>query len=454
MPAKQYVQHLKRMLVSVGLTVLALVVVGLAFVAWQGAVLIRDPNGRVAWTALSAVPLGRGALAVVSMLPVLAVLAALPLLAARFLHNLYGFKTLPTAYTFLDRLVFGPIGLTTRLMIKEGRIATGEGSVLHKVGGPGALVIYNDSAVVTQHRGRLARVLGAHYPKENNFPFLDRFEKVWAIIDLRPQRWVYDVNGMTREGIPVSCEVDVAFKIDDRVPDERGIAQPKPPTDKEPYPYTAEAVFRAATCRRIRGPDQNDQDWTAQVIGTAEGTLRNILAEYRLDWLIAPAESETETPREVIRSRLEQQLDSAVAGIGVRILRVNLGEIRVKDENIPRQWIEAWQADWESRAMARRTEGEAELLRMDTARVRAQAEMVITLTQALQSVVTSEEGILPYLLATRLIEALRWMSYDPFTRVFMPPEAIRTLKRLQETLGDEQLLSSGQGGERGVEGKT
>jgi len=32
------------------------------------------------------------------------------------------------------------------------------------------------------------------------------------------------------------------------------------------------------------------------------------------------------------------------------------------------------------------------------------------------------------------------MSYDPFTRAFLPPEAIRTLRRLQELLGEERGL--------------
>ena len=118
----------------------------------------------------------------------------------------------------------------------------------------------------------------------------------------------------------------------------------------------------------------------------------------------------------------------------------NLGEIKVEDERIPSQWIEAWQADWEGRSLATRAEGEAELLRMDVAQAQAQAEMVITLIQALQSVVTTGKGeIEPYILATRFVQALRWLSYDPYTRACMPPEAMRTLKRLQESLNLEEL---------------
>jgi hypothetical protein len=325
--------------------------------------------------------------------------------------------------------------------VKEGEIARGKGTTLHRVGGPGHLVIYHDSVVVTEQCGRLSRILGTGFSR------LERFEKVWEIVDLRPQRWVFPVKGMTREGIPVICEADVNLKIDDRVPDGEGRLRPKRPAEKEPYPYDPEAVLRAVTERWVResGSDGPTMDWVGRVvISFLEGTLRDILAEYRLDWLIAPTGSDTEHPREVIRRRLEEELQEKAAEVGARILRLDLGEIKVEDDRIPRQWIEAWYADWESRALATRVEGEAELLRLDVAQAQAQAELVIRLTDALQSAATSEEELRPYLLATRFVQALRWLAYDPFTRGFMPPEATQTLERLQETLGRERLLREGQ----------
>jgi hypothetical protein len=39
-----------------------------------------------------------------------------------------------------------------------------------------------------------------------------------------------------------------------------------------------------------------------------------------------------------------------------------------------------------------------------------------------------------------VVEALRWMSYDPGMREFMPPEALRTLKRLQALLDSEAAV--------------
>jgi hypothetical protein len=415
--------HLIRMVSTLGVTVVGTVALGLALTRFA-----TDLPTRLAF-------------AVIAVFPVLLALVAVPLFISRFLHELYDIKALKDAHNFLSRLLFSPWAFGPFLVVREGKVTMGAGSTVDKVGGPGSLVIYNDNAVVTERCGKPYRVLGP------GFPALERFEKIWEIVDLRPQRWPFKVNAMTREGIPVSCIADVSFKIDDRERDERGHLRPKQPTNSKPYPYTPEAVFTAATSRWVRPPDwtKHSQDWTGRVmIGFTEGTLRNILAEYRLDWLIAPTGSDTEHPREVIRRRLEEQLRQKATNVGAKILRVDLGEIEVDDEQIPHQWLELWQADWESRALATRVEGEAELLGMEVVQSRAQAEMIISLTQHLQSVAVSEEKLQGYLLATRLVQALRLMSFDPFTRTHMPPEALRTLKQIQDSL-DSARPSQGEG---------
>jgi hypothetical protein len=66
------------------------------------------------------------------------------------------------------------------------------------------------------------------------------------------------------------------------------------------------------------------------------------------------------------------------------------------------------------------------------------------LTEALQATIMNQGAIEPYILAIRFVEALRWMSYNTHTREFMPPEAMRTLNRLQEMLGVEAETPGGQ----------
>ena len=450
MSLKWYKDNLQWTLLTLGVILLVAVILGLAAEVW-----LR--NAETTLGADQAGPASLGAtlsLALASVriaLPVVGALIAVPLLASRLVYRLYAIKDLKETHDALNRIVFGKLGFRPYLLIKEGKIASGENTPAERVGGPASLVIYNDTAVVTEQYGCLKRVLGA------GFAQLERFEKVWETIDLRPQRWVYEVFALTKEGIPISCEADISFKIDDRFRDVEGRERTKTPTSKAPYPYTEEAVLRAVTSQWIREPDREDprMAWTGRVvISLTEGTLRHILAEYRLDWLIAPTQPGQKHPREEIRQRLKEELQAKVGAVGAKILEVELGEIQVKARDkevsrqlsdiISKQWIEAWYAGWESRALTSRAEGEAELLRVDAARIQAQAEMVITITETLQSTIMSQQAIEPYLLALRFVEALRWMSYDPYTREFMPPEAMRTLRRMQELLEAEAAMPGGQ----------
>ena len=380
---------------------------------------------------------------VLAALPALAALAAIPWLASRFIHALYDTSDLKEAHDFLHRNVFGMETSRPKLGIKEGYIASGAGSLCDRVGGRGSIGISNDSAVVLERGGRLTRIVG---PSKG---FLDRFERVWEVVDLRPQHWPLTVDAMTKDGIPVSCQADVTFKIDhdptDRWTDKRITSTlEKEGEIEKTLPYTDKAVFNAATSTwvRIHQPDHPEQlrKWTGRVvIGGVDGALRSILGKYRLDWLMQPPQPEQKHPREEIREQLEHKLNDTFKvgnAVGARILDVDLGRIDVKDEKISTQWVEAWQAGWKQRAAESRAEGEAELARLDAARIRAQAEMVLTLTEAIRPLVTSEEELPPYLLAMRFIETLRWMAYDPTRRVFLPPETLRTLKALEGLMGE------------------
>jgi len=437
-PIKKWIKnHMVRLLPSLGLVIVLLVAFGLIATRWILALGLRDGPFT---------PLFHAILATLTILPLLIALAQIRIFAADFVRKLYDLRSAAEAHNFVTRLVFGPWQFDPWLKITKGKIVVGEGNIVHRVGGPGHLVVYYDSVVITERNGRLERKL-----KGGGLPQLAPFEKIWEIIDLRPQFWAFEVKGMTRDGIPVSCVADVTFRIDNRILDPNGNltytrdgkVRELPSTAKDPYPCTDDAILRAIRSHWWRPPGWKGapMNWAGRVvISFVEGILRNILADYHLNWLISPPQPGAMHPREEIRQRLEKELEEAARkNVGVRILSVELGEIKV-DEKIPQQWIDTWKAEWESQALAVRTEGEAELLRMDIARAEAQADMIIHLIQSLRAVAASEADARPYLLAARFVDTLRWMSYDPFTRACMPPEALQTLKRIEEAVAGDRSL--------------
>ena len=118
-----------------------------------------------------------------------------------------------------------------------------------------------------------------------------------------------------------------------------------PPRRKEEeilHPYSDEAVFKAATSKWIRELDlyQHHRTWAGRVMnGFAEGVLRNVLAEYRLDWLIAPPQPGQESPREEIRERFEGEMQAKVGEVGAKLLsaKIDLIDVRARDEKTTEQ---------------------------------------------------------------------------------------------------------------------
>jgi len=441
---KRYWNHLRRTFVTLGAILLVAVTIGLASEICLQAFTLGPGGFASDYVSLRAT----FSLALVSLqvaLSIVGALVAAPVLVAHFLHDLHGTSTVNEAHDRLNQLLFGALGVRQKVSVKQGKVASEENNVVERVGGPASLTVYGDSAVVTEQGGSLKRVLtaGTHS--------LDRYERIWETVDLRPQRWVREVFALTKEGIPISCDVDVLFRINASVENQG-------PEHRASSTGNQATVLRAAASTWVRKDGKITQtiNWTERVAALVENALRDILATYRLDWLIKAPQSGQEHPRDEIHERLEVTLEGHLDRLGVELLDVDLGQMQVKvqdedgDEDqqtsdtlsdiISGQWIDAWHADWKAQALTSRAEGEAELLRMDTARIEAQAEMIIGLAEILQPMVTDESASEPYVLALRLVEALRWMSYDPSTRDYMPPEAMRTLKRLRKLLDSEATV--------------
>jgi regulator of protease activity HflC (stomatin/prohibitin superfamily) len=260
-------------------------------------------------------------------------------LTTAYMRALYDLKGLRESFWFLVHCLIGQAGFRPWLMVEGGRLCTDfsdPDSLIAKMGGPGNLVIRKDTAVLLEQGGRLNRVEGPGSVR------LRRFERIYDTIDLRPRRWQLPVAGMSKEGIPVTCDTDIEFQIQD---------DGQQATGDRPFPMDPTAVFIAATSKWIREAyrPEEDQvlDWKGLiVISATEGTLRFILARYPLDRLIAPDGAGAEHPRRAIKQELTEALNKAAANVGAKILKVELGEIKVDDE-VTQQWIETWRANWD-----------------------------------------------------------------------------------------------------------
>lgn len=319
---------------------------------------------------------------------------------ARFVAALYDVSS-PQADAFMGYRLLGRSGFSPYLIIREGKIVLGE-DIVKKIGGPGGLVIYNDTAVVTEQYGRLKRVIRG--PK---FPSLEPFEKVWDVIDMRPQRWVFDVSAITYDGIPINYDADVRFQVRD----------------------TEQDIFKAATSKWVRDAWRTEPDrlmiWTKRVIiGETEGVLRAILAHHTLNQLIDP------DCRAAVRDELRDKLSKWAEGIGVEIVHVALGDIRLRGQ-VVQQWIETWRAEREHQASKVIVEGKVERAKMlERARAQVRRQMLEKTIDVFNQAAAAGERVSSRLVVLSFIEMLKRTSFEQ--SLYLPTDMVKTIDMLQK----------------------
>jgi hypothetical protein len=227
----------------------------------------------------------------IDILPAVVVVLIMLRLASRFVQVVYELPSRWEGLQFLIRSWFGRAKFGPFMKVDQGQIPLDANKVLTHVGGPGSLIVSNDSVVVLEQGGRLTRVEGP------GLITLQPFEKVYDAIDLRPKRWVYPVQAMTREGILITWEVEIRYQIAD------GGQQPG---EKTPYPLSKDNVFRAVVCKHRRVVDGvvDMVDWESLVLLRTVEALRSILANHSLNQLIGLTEVETHAVREAIQNEL------------------------------------------------------------------------------------------------------------------------------------------------------
>ncbi len=323
---------------------------------------------------------------------------------ARFIRAVYGLKDDGQGSEFLNYQVFGRMTFGPYLIIGEGNVLMGKDGV-KKIGGPGGLVIRKYNAVMLEQAGRLTRVI-----RGPAFPSLEPFEKVWDVIDLRPQHWEFPVNAVTHDGIPIEYEASARFQVGD----------------------TDEDIFKAATCKWVRDAWRTEPDrlmtWTKRVIiGDLEGLMRAILARYTLDQLLDPA------CREQVRQELEKGLERGAPNFGVKILHVALGDIKLKGQ-VLEQWIEGWRAEREHEMYKTIVEGKTERAKI-LAKARADVRTRLLDKTADVFAELSHHGrrVSSGLVTLSFIEVLKRTSFE--SSLYLPENMVKTMDMLQQKIG-------------------
>lgn len=371
------------------------------------------------------------------------------------------------------------------LNIRNGIISPkDESHPLVTVGGPGIINISSNTAVVIEENGKFRRVLG---PGDH---ILERFERVFAVVDLRPQIVNRTINTQTRDGIPIQASGAIEFRIlpgdsRPRTPlpflrlvgfallelyalwlqragwidesqriihdiDRRTHELPRSEKiQRPPYPFRDRQIIRAVYGQSISRNHTGRTDrviWTEIVPSSAARELRNALAELTLDRLTEPEDApadqsleRTATPRWGIQSQVLRNVVKTAWRWGCVPIRFSLGRITLDTEQIDEELRRAieeqrantWRAEWIRRAELVEGEASAEVNRLrENARAQAQAQMIRAIIEGLP--VDKDPETIRKIVILRTLEALEEMRIDPRSQQFFPSQAIGVLDLLRK----------------------
>ncbi len=315
--------------------------------------------------------------------PLAAIIAVL-LAGMAYVQDIYALGEMKAASTYVLASMFGLS--FPNLVIDGGRrqIPPDTTSLLDAIGGPGFVMIQPGSAVVFK---RLTTTSRASVTRSY---FLAPFETIAQIASLEDQHgFVESVRAMTRDGIRVKVlNLNYRFRILPEMKDGKPVQR----TLETPYPYSEEAM-QNMTYNLSVTPAGLDP-WPAAVRRMVVGRITDYIATNNLDFLTAPRKL-GQDPRGSLRQAVfGSGLRARLATIGAELLWIDIGHIEIEGTDVDRVRVDMWAADWMGSAKVARAYGEARLLAyQELGRAEAQAELIISITQALEGIPISGDSV-------------------------------------------------------------
>ncbi len=363
------------------------------------------------------------------------------------------------------QLVFGGETLAgaSVLRVQSGRVDLDGPPIVHKVGGPARLSVDLNNAVVTSRLGVLHRVLGA------GLHVLQPYERVWEVVDLRPQRRTVVVDFVTRDGIPATCQASVVCRVappghaavtNDELRAAGATVTRRVSPAGSPFAFDEDAVLKVATAKAVRGLEGSNRiaDWVTRMASDVlERVVRDRLELYRLDEFLNPQYwlgSEEGPPRTAAVPRFVADLEVEIGRLvkaearsrGVMVERLELGTVRPTEAAISRQWLEFWQAKLQTGIDRYTMEAESANEQLaESARFEAQVAFVNRMLEEVQRLRTAGLTIPPQLVIASFVEVLQSMSESNPAAQQMLLQQADSLLHVVNAIRDEGSTSTPRG---------
>lgn len=338
-------------------------------------------------------------------------------------YRLHGKFKLPAPFTMLFQFKY--------IMAKEGQLVKSDqwpAWTARNLGGPLLLIVFDGCALYLERGNRFSRVVGPG----DKVPFLEWYETIKYIVDLRPKVREEKFDVWTKDGI----KIEIKARIECRIGDPRK----KDPDGKLVYPYDPTAVKQAIERYALRWPSCPEGEpaeftWMDAAWGQVTGIVPGYIGCRTLDDLFMENRKNGQILSPSAVQEFFDKLNHATNGFGVFVTDFQILEIKIPPE-VEEYQKEYWKA--EKQSIATILDGQAKALYVrsrEKARADAQRDLILSIADGLEKNENENENerfTAPLLLTFSKIldNSLR----DPLMRAYLASETLETLEKLQSML--------------------
>lgn len=301
------------------------------------------------------------------------------------------------------------------------------------LGGPATLVIYDGVALYLERGNQFSRVVG---PGKPPMPFLDRYETVKAVVDLRPQVKEGETHPWTKDGIQVDVKIRMECQID-------ASEEARQATHNLVHPFDPVAVKQAVEYTAVKYDKEKkelyESDWLDGVWGQVTGYISRHISSHSIDEIaLSEIEDIGQSKGNLQTFKLAQNhlnkinADLAARHTGSKVLSIQITLGAPKDVEDYR--VKYWEAERKKASAFHLSKAEADGIRLrEEARARTERDMLNAITERLKDV-NPDNLTEPLLLS--LTGILDNSLDDPLIRPIIAKNSLNLLEQLRKTLKD------------------
>ncbi|MFW6135243.1 MAG: SPFH domain-containing protein [Chloroflexota bacterium] len=294
---------------------------------------------------------------------------------------------------------------------------------------PGLVLTGCDHAVALSDGFRFK---GVHGP---GIVFTGYGDQIVQAIDLRPQVRSFQVTGLTKDGIDVTVDASVSFRIDaGRREAELG----------HHLPFNRGAAFRALRAQRVEhqgeeliSPTLQQREWDDLPRIRGEHILRNIVSKLEFDDLYGPHQAGRQAPRRTIARSFARQLAAELEHFGVQLIEADLGNLEPADPHVYLKRAHNWEAEWIRRVTLKQAEGQAERLQiLERARADTRSDLILDLGRQLEELTESTSDLDAETVFDQFVVLMEELTTQPQLRHLLPDRTMELLSEMRQVMAD------------------